>query len=326
MRGVAPCAGLMKLIYRMLLLRAALARLNCSVTLVIFGKWHLKMASGQNWSNNEIEAIVADYMQMLTLELAGQRYNKSAHRKALRHLLSGRSDSSVELKHRNISAALLDLGCVWIPGYKPLPNYQQALANAVENWLLQNQQFDRIALAAVEQPAVEPALIDFATLITEPPQRNLRAAEPVSRYGYQRREGAKRDYVAREARNTALGQAGEALVLKFEHFRLAAAGQSQLADRVEHVAQTRGDGLGYDILSFETSGEERFIEVKTTAFAKETPFFASRNEVEFARDVRHQFHLYRLYEFRKMPRLFDLIGPIEAHCLLDPISYICRLA
>lgn len=291
-----------------------------------FWEMAVKMEHDRHWSSAEIEAIVADYMQMLTLELTGQRYNKSAHRRALLPLLNNRSDASVELKHQNISAVLRDLGSVWIPGYKPRSNYQQALANSVETWVQQNTQFDRIALAAAEQPAVEPAIVDFTTLLSDPPAKNLRAAEPVSRYGYQRQEGMKRDYVAREARNAALGQAGEALVLKFEHFRLIAAGQNRLADRVEHVAQTRGDGLGYDILSFEESGKERFIEVKTTAFAKETPFFASRNEVEFARNAAGQFHLYRLFEFRKAPRMFDLIGPIEAHCVLDPVSYLCRVA
>ena len=33
-----------------------------------------------DWSRVEVEAIVADYLKMLTLELAGQRYNKTTHR------------------------------------------------------------------------------------------------------------------------------------------------------------------------------------------------------------------------------------------------------
>jgi hypothetical protein len=48
---------------------------------------------------------------MLTLELAGQRYNKSAHRRELLQKLNGRSNGAVELKHQNISAVLLDLNC-----------------------------------------------------------------------------------------------------------------------------------------------------------------------------------------------------------------------
>jgi hypothetical protein len=64
------------------------------------------------------------------------------------------------------------------------------------------------------------------------------------------------------------------LVLKLEQYRLAA-GLDSLAAKVEHVSRTRGDGLGFDVLSFDEQGKERYIEVKTTAFAKETPFFVS---------------------------------------------------
>ena len=93
---------------------------------------------------------------------------------------------------------------------------------------------------------------------------------------------------------------------------------------VRHVIGLNGDGLGYDALSVDASGKERFIEVKTTSYGKETPFFISRNEVEFSRANDAHFHFYRLFEFRKSPRLFDLAGPVERNCLLNPISYVGR--
>jgi len=90
---------------------------------------------------------------------------------------------------------------------------------------------------------------------------------------------AKRDYFAQEAWNRTLGRAGELFMLDLEARRLHAAGKKTLSSRVEHVAVTQGDGLGYDVLSFEENGSERLIEVKTTAFGELTPFF-SRNELE----------------------------------------------
>jgi len=54
-------------------------------------------------------------------------------------------------------------------------------------------------------------------------------------------------------------------------------GNDKLAERIEHIALTEGDGIGYDIRSFERDGSDRFIEVKTTAYGKQTPFFVSRN-------------------------------------------------
>lgn len=282
------------------------------------------MAKGENWSDVEVAATVADYMRMLTLELSGQHYNKTAHRRALLQLLDDRSDAAVELKHQNISAVLRDLGCNWIAGYKPRGNYQQALAKFVESWIGGHPEFDRVALAAAEQPAVVPSSVDFSRLIVDAPKPSLVAEESRKPYVVPVRAAIKRDYVAREARNSALGEAGELLALEYEEFRLRLAGQKRLAERIEHVSATKGDGLGYDILSFEVSGKERFVEVKTTAFAKETPFFASRNEVTFAREVSDQFHLYRLFDFRKTPKLFSLQGDIGQYCKLDPVSYLCH--
>jgi hypothetical protein len=94
-----------------------------------------------------------------------------------------------------------------------------------------------------------------------------------------------------------------------------------LADRIEHVSKTKGDGAGFDILSFETDGRERFIEVKTTAYIAETPFYLSRNELSFSTEEAAKFHLYRLFNFRKQPRMFTLKGALDANCRLDPVSY-----
>ena len=282
------------------------------------------MANGVSWSDLEIAATVADYMKMLTLHLSGQHYNKSAHRRALREQLNHRSESAIELKHQNISAVLRDLNCLWIPGYKPRGNYQISLARYVETWINTHPEFDQASQAAVEQPAVVPVEIDYNSLVVEAPARPQGAKESPAPYA-PTRLASKRDYLAREARNSALGNAGELLVLHYEEFRLRQAGQSTLADRIEHVSSTQGDGLGYDILSFDASGKERFIEVKTTAFAKETPFFASKNEVAFSSEARNQFHLYRLFEFRRSPKLFTLAGRIGDYCDLDPVSYLCHL-
>ena len=64
-------------------------------------------AEGTNWTRLEVEAIVADYFDMLDQELRGQAFNKSEHRRRLKAVLDGRSDGSIEYKHQNISAVLL---------------------------------------------------------------------------------------------------------------------------------------------------------------------------------------------------------------------------
>lgn len=102
---------------------------------------------------------------------------------------------------------------------------------------------------------------------------------------------------------------------------LAEQGAGQLAERVRHVSVEEGDGHGYCISSFEGMVEQRFIEVKTTGFGERTPFYVSANEARFARDHNASFRLYRLFDFRSAPRLFELAGPIEQHCLLDAVTF-----
>jgi hypothetical protein len=234
------------------------------------------------------------------------------------------------MKHQNISAVLRDMGHFWIPGYKPRSNYQGILADAVVAWTDSNPDLDRYALAAAEAPAATPEHFDFSLFeVNSPSVRPGIVAgvqEMQASYGEQTRIAQKRDYAAREARNSSLGVAGEELVVKFEQHRLARKGLSELAEKVEHVSKVQGDGLGFDVLSFDENGAERFIEVKTTTFAKETPFFASAGELRFARKNANRFYLYRLFDFRKMPKCYTLSGAIESHCVLDPISYRCSFS
>ncbi|MBK8250120.1 MAG: DUF3883 domain-containing protein [Gemmatimonadetes bacterium] len=100
--------------------------------------------------------------------------------------------------------------------------------------------------------------------------------------------------------------------MNFERARLSAARKPRLADRVEHVADTRGDGLGYDVLSFEESGKERLIEVKTTKFGIHTPFLITRNEVRVSDSRRDHYALYRVFGFRKEPKLYALPGSVRS--------------
>jgi len=276
----------------------------------------------EDWTRHEVEATVAAYRHMLQLELSGQSYNKSAHRRALLPKLNNRSDRAVDSKHQNISAILKILGFPWIPGYKPYGHFQKLLFEVVESQIASNKIIDEVALTATSLPASSPLIENFSGVLVAPPKFDHKAKEPSPPLYFS--SPNKRDYLEREARNISLGRSGEEFVLNFEHFRLYQLGQRKLADKVDHVSVSKGDGLGYDILSFDVDGRERFIEVKTTAFAKETPFFISRREIQFAKSNEEQFHLYRLYDFRKSPKLFDLVGSVGKHCAVNPVSYICE--
>ncbi|CAM0999283.1 Protein NO VEIN C-terminal domain-containing protein [Rhodanobacter sp. Root179] len=282
------------------------------------------MATGEDWSRLEVESCVADYLHMLALELNGQQFNKSNRIHELVQRLDGRSNSSVEYKFRNISAVMNELGWPTVTGYKSLANYQLLLMEVVESQLQSNIALQDAVQAAVERPATV-ASIENPTAIWVPiPKAATQVRESPAGYAA-RFSPAKRDYLAQEARNRSLGLAGEQFVMELEARRLYAAGMKSLSERVEHVSATQGDGLGYDVLSFEENGRERLIEVKTTSFGELTPFFVSRNELARSETDAESYRLYRLFDFRERPRLFDLPGAIAVHCQLDPVSYLAQL-
>jgi hypothetical protein len=56
---------------------------------------------GEHWTRAEVEAVVAEYLDMLGEELSGRAFNKAEHNRKLQTLL-GRSYGSIERKHQNI--------------------------------------------------------------------------------------------------------------------------------------------------------------------------------------------------------------------------------
>ena len=94
-----------------------------------------------------------------------------------------------------------------------------------------------------------------------------------------------------------------------------------LAKRVEWSSQELGDGLGYDIASFNGDGTTRLIEVKTTGLGKEFPFLVTSNEVTVSGREANTFHLYRVFDFATKPRLYVLPGALADTCRLHPTQF-----
>lgn len=278
----------------------------------------------EDWTPAEVAATVDDYLAMLEHELRGESYNKAEHNRRLRQKLRGRSPGAIEFKHANISAVLIELGFPYIDGYKPRANYQELLRQEVSARLEGDAGIARAAAVAVESPVHEsPAVFDLGEILVPAPVRERTGIYERPTPRVSPRLGV--NYLEMEARNRSLGLAGEQFALNFEHRRLWADGRHDLADRIEHVSRTHGDGLGYDILSFETSGRERLIEVKTTAFGAMTPFFASSAEVRASEEHSDAFRLFRLHKFRESPKLFVLEGSLHRSCRLDPTQYRASL-
>lgn len=274
----------------------------------------------QSWSEREVEVAVEAYFEMLEKELRGGAVNKTEVRRKTLPRLDDRSNGSLEFKNCNISAALLQMGYPSIDGYKPRWNFQRDLIPAIERVVKERPYLLGLFEEVVRAEDLPEAMLDFQTVL------DVETPEPPKKYEAVQDARAERtlqtpNYLEIEARNRALGLRGEEFVLSFERQRLAHAGRDNLVDRVEHVSVEKGDGAGFDIRSFNLDGSDRFIEVKTTRFRKEAPFFVTANELEFSYSHADAYVLYRVYQFVKSPRLFHLPGRLSDHCRLNPTEF-----
>ncbi len=279
--------------------------------------------AAKDWSADEVRRVVTDYFAMLESEMAGAAYNKSEHRKALLPSLSNRSEGSIEFKHQNVSGVLVEMGQPYIEGYKPRFNYQAIIAQEVERFL---DDHPDLCLRLAEAKRLNPdeqQTVDsthFNRLIEAPPERLITSRS--SSKPWLTRKARKVDFAERDAANRRLGTLGEQFVFDFERYRLNQAGRDDLAGKVIWASRDTGDGLGFDILSFDATDEsERMLEVKATGLGKFSPFYVSANEVRCSEDVPNQYQLFRVFDFGKTPRIYILHGSLRELCQLEPVLY-----
>jgi len=264
----------------------------------------------RNWTGEELNLIVADYFSMLSDEVAGIPFNKAAHNRLLRSKID-RSEGSIEFKHQNISAVLQQLGLPGIRGYLPAANYQKAMISAIDHYLAANPVAlhpERAVSGFAERPGLfveTPPMLLPVTPRREDIERLVRKFNPVER----------------DFRNRKLGREGEELVFHFERERLKQRDRLDLAKKIRWISEEDGDGAGYDILSFDEKGKERFLEVKTTVGSDTTPFYITRNELSLSSERPEAFRLCRVFDFSIRPRMFELAPPLVNFVHLSPLSY-----
>lgn len=124
------------------------------------------------------------------------------------------------------------------------------------------------------------------------------------------------------------GHLGEEIILRNERRRLIRAGKRELAGKIRWVSQ-ESVGEGYDILSYEVTGEERLIEVKATVGTGRT-FEMSDNEWDVAKSWGNKYYIYRVLKVRSsQPRIQMLRNPcdMEARGLIQksPTGWLITL-
>lgn len=271
----------------------------------------------EDWTREEVEIIVTEYFEMLTKEQNNALYKKSEVRKRILPLLKNRSEASIEFKNRNISAVLAKIGQPYIRGYLPAYNYQKALLEDVVFSHIRQKPEVENTFKLFAEIAPTPKVLSFENIIEEMPEMNAKSHEPELIY----RSPVKVNYIEMEQANRVVGETGESIALEYERWRLVLAGKESLADKIEWVSRTQGDGLGFDILSRNTNGTDRYIEVKSTKLTKEAPFYFSELEHDFSKRNSSNFYLYRVFNLKTDPKLFIARGAYDDFCKVRPTKY-----
>jgi len=109
-------------------------------------------------------------------------------------------------------------------------------------------------------------------------------------------------------------------VVGLERRRLERAGRDDLARDVRWVSDVHADGYGYDVQSFETDGQERLLDIKTTCGNERTPFWMSKRECDVAAE---RCDIYRSGAcFTSATKMFDIAPPLEGRLLLTPTTFM----
>ena len=275
----------------------------------------------KDWTDFEVRTIIEDYFKMLSLEINQIPFKKSDHRRVLKGKLNNRSDGSIEFKHQNISAVLIKYGRPYIIGYKPRSNYQGRLEVEILKFLESDIEMqDDFDLFASADNSNNLDKVNFKNWIIEKP-KEIDIKEPKPRY---KTKISKVNYLEKEQKNRVLGLQGEELVVEYEKWRLIKNGKTSLTDKIEWVSKEYGDGAGFDILSKNSNGTDRYIEVKTTKLGILTPIYLTRNELFFSEKNEQNYHMYRVFEFNKSPKMFNSQGSLDKVCQIEPVSYIGR--
>jgi hypothetical protein len=273
-----------------------------------------------DWTESENRAIVEDYLAMLALECAGERYDKAAHNRALVEAMNGtRARGAIERKHQNISAVMLQLGLPYIRGYKPLPNIQEALRAEVRRRLEAEPEWFVQLQLQVQRPS--PVESRFRAALRQVPVPEM----PSTAHGSRETNGRKVDYGLLQEESKRVGNRGEEFVFHLEKETLEKEGRADLAADVIWTARDVGDGVGYDIKSFKLDGQPRFIEVKATKLGALTPFYITSAELDFARRHQDEYAIYRVFDVDgDAPEFYVLEGDLDTQLAVEPVTYRAR--
>jgi hypothetical protein len=141
------------------------------------------------------------------------------------------------------------------------------------------------------------------------PRQQVEAYEAGSLRTVRRRKVTPEQLLEIQRRADENGRLGEEIVLTRERRALRRAGRLDLAARVKWVSQ-QSVSEGFDILSFEKHGQEKWIEVKSTSGTSST-FEMSDLEWRTCCQARQKYYIYRVTLVRTAPAIKEVRNPMK---------------
>ncbi len=162
--------------------------------------------------------------------------------------------------------------------------------------------------------------------LVEPPERKNRPSVVTHTSN---KKGKNRNFDKEAKEHKLTGDLGERLVLEYERQKLRNASISDVEEKVFLTSSKKekyGNAYPCDIISYDIeTGEEIFIEVKTTKGGAEAPFFISAEEVSFSAENSDRYKLYRVFNaLSKTGKTFfyETTGSVEDNFSLESDRYI----
>lgn len=270
-----------------------------------------------NWSYEQSELICTYYIEKLKEFIASREPQKQSEAKEFLMKTLNKSSKAVRLKLHHISSILVNSDLPYLEYFKPIPRAEIDLIDWNETNILKRILVDEFnkpdfvkllsALSSKENYTTE---VESTAVIESPPEEDV-FEHDVDNAEQSLRIRPKINYIEREIRNTKLGEAGEAWVINFEKQRLSSLGLNEMAEQVVWASKSIGDGLGYDLVSFDSNGDKIFIEVKTTCLGKYSAFYLTQKEISTSTKLKNRFFIYRVFDFDKEPKLYTINSNLE---------------
>ena len=195
----------------------------------------------------------------------------------------------------------------------------------VVNWPIKDETLNSLSIKLEPGLNIEKQIQKQKFIINDAPEKKPKL----------KREGVKKDKFRQlkvynnpetDKKLKDIGNKGEQYIIEYEIERLTQANKVELADKIKHISLVN-DAAGYDILSFNEDGSERFIEVKTTKGPIGTDFFISPGEIKFSK-ANKEYYIYRVFEFlsEKMTgKIYIKKGDVEINFNLTPLQFKASL-